>query len=420
MTVHDIRDYGAAVDGQTDDTEAVRAALDATQSGDTVFFPAGVTLVGRGYKRAIRVTASHSGVTLSGTGENSVIKMAGGHSERNQVIYIKGSTDPSDITVENLRIDGNRSNNAHRTTQGLLVWPNGSTSNINVRNVWIDNCSASAFKTTCPDVTVEYSTARNNGHIGFATDVLGETSNPSRIRNVLATGCRQGIDASGGDTIIDGFVIENCTFGMKNTAATTSCDIRHGVFRDCDDVGYRLNAPDPPATPAEISMDQVVSEGNGDWAFRFDANGNFNVGTIEARNCNRAGDSNGQIGFLNAPAVTATEIRSFDSGSGSGIFFTADRDSSINLYRHSGNPGGAVDYWTPGGALTIDSSETVAPSAVTPLNIPTKTMVGAGVDPTADDPPTDDPPAETPDTGAIGDVLSTVAVGYLLDRWLRR
>lgn len=65
-SVFNIKDYGAKVDGTTDDTTAVTAAINAaiTAGGGTVYFPSGVTKIGTLDMSAIATAAN---VTLQGT-----------------------------------------------------------------------------------------------------------------------------------------------------------------------------------------------------------------------------------------------------------------------------------------------------------------------------------------------------------------
>jgi hypothetical protein len=378
MVTHDIRDFGAAVDGQTDDTEAVRSALDAAAPGDTVFFPEGTTRVGDGYKRSVWMDNTHSGITLEGTGEKSVIKQAGGHTNGNQVLYIEADTNPSDITIKNLRVDGNRANNGDRSTQGILAWPPGETKNIEIRNVWVEECSLNAFQADSGGVTMKNCTARHNDVHGFVAGAPNPT-HPIVIEDVLSYDNRMGIDDSCGETRINRFYIRDCLFGMKNTRHTEKTTITNGVIKNCDSVGYRMNIPNHkwPSQRGDVTIDNVVSEGHGDWAFRFDENANFTVGTIVARGCNRNGNKNGQIGLLNDCSVDAKEVRSYDdAGGGAGVFFTAERNSSFETYAHAGNPDGDIYWYNPDGTLSVGTDTN---KRYEDPPVPKESEVGAGI-----------------------------------------
>ncbi|GEM_PF-7069536 len=57
-----VRDFGATGDGDTDDSSAIQAALDATANGGRVFFPLGI------YRITVTLNVSGKGLTLAGEG----------------------------------------------------------------------------------------------------------------------------------------------------------------------------------------------------------------------------------------------------------------------------------------------------------------------------------------------------------------
>lgn len=344
----DIRDFGAEVNGKTDDTEAVREALDAAERGQTVFFPEGTTLVsglgGTGLLSSIQLTDEHSGITLGGVGPGSVIKQTGGHEKNNPVLYVKGDADPKDITIRDLRIDGNRENNADRTTLGFLAWPPGDTENILVENVWVENCSATAFQASTGGVHINHCTARYNTMHGFNPDTSNPRS-PIRVTNVLSHhNDNYGIDDSSGNSYIDGFVVHNCTYGVKNTRDTKKTVIKNGIIRNCETNGYTTNIPNDnwPSHRPNITIDNVLSEGHGNWAFRFSENADYDIGTITARDSNKNGSQPAQIAILDDSLVDATDIRSYQAASGAGLYYNSNRESSIQNYFHLENPAGSL------------------------------------------------------------------------------
>ena len=110
-TVFNVKDYGAAGDGTTDDFTAITATITAaTASGGVVYFPEGTYLT----QSAIQLV---SDLTYRGAGKQSVIKL--GASLNINVIEAQSLTN---VTVENLCVDGNLSN---QTPQGLEIVQNG-------------------------------------------------------------------------------------------------------------------------------------------------------------------------------------------------------------------------------------------------------------------------------------------------------
>jgi len=387
VNVLDIRDFGAEVDGKTDDTEAVRDTLDAASRGDTVFFPAGTTRVGDGYKRSVWMDSTHSGITLKGTGESSIIKQAGGHTANNQVLYIEGDTNPEDITIRDLRVHGNRANNANRTTHGFLAWPAGDTRNILVENVWVENCSATAFQASTGGVRFNRCTARHNTMHGFNPD----TATPRRrieVTNVLSHHNRNyGIDDSSGNSYINGFVVHNCTYGMKNTRDTKQTVIKNGVIRNCDTNGYTVNIPSRkwPSYRPNVTIDNVLSEGHGNWAFRFSANATFDIGAVEARNSNKNQNKPGQVAVVDDSEVKAADLRSYNAVEGAGLFYSSGQDSKIQNFYHTENPAGGI-VGPAAHKLDIVTEQPMSLEDIGTVSVPSVSSVGAREDQVSEKP----------------------------------
>lgn len=79
--VENVTDYGAAGDGTTDDTQAIRDAADAAGPGGTVYFPSGTYLVGSNSRQPFLYPSGGGWDGLTWEGEdnlNTTIKMAGG------------------------------------------------------------------------------------------------------------------------------------------------------------------------------------------------------------------------------------------------------------------------------------------------------------------------------------------------------
>ena len=107
---YNIADYGAAVDGSTDDYLRVDAAIVAAnaQGGGTVFFPEGDTEFGG-------TVTLRTGVNLAGAGKSSKISTSTG-----TVNLFKG-TAVDDIDISNLFMEGGSPENTTDST-GLAIW----------------------------------------------------------------------------------------------------------------------------------------------------------------------------------------------------------------------------------------------------------------------------------------------------------
>ncbi len=107
---YDVRDYGAVGNGVADDRPAIQAAIDAAAAagGGGVYCPEGTYRVtDAGSARCITLK---SNVRLFGAGYGSVLKLADDQPISVRIITSEGSF--TNIAVSNLRLDGNRANQA--------------------------------------------------------------------------------------------------------------------------------------------------------------------------------------------------------------------------------------------------------------------------------------------------------------------
>lgn len=91
--------FGAAGDGQTDDTAAIQAAIDDAPDGGTVFFPPGRYLV---QAAGARILAGRSGLTFAGSGAAVSTLVVGGGSAATRVLELSRD---SNVEVRDLGFD---------------------------------------------------------------------------------------------------------------------------------------------------------------------------------------------------------------------------------------------------------------------------------------------------------------------------
>lgn len=108
-----VRDYGAAGDGATDDTEAMQDAIDAAGNNRAVYFPAGTYLI----SATINL---RPGGAYFGVGAASVIKQANAVNLSRLVAWPDDGVTDRYCAMRDLTIDGNRDNNTGTTTYGLF------------------------------------------------------------------------------------------------------------------------------------------------------------------------------------------------------------------------------------------------------------------------------------------------------------
>ncbi len=135
-----VKDFGAVGDGVTDDTEAIRGALDYINSigGGTVFLPKGT------YRRpdTSRRLYVYSNTTIEGEGDLSVIL----HDDtdfnpRNDLMYINDATN---VTLRNFKVLGTAEQYPNETNQSQCI--NGNPcSKIRIENVAVEGVRYMAF-----------------------------------------------------------------------------------------------------------------------------------------------------------------------------------------------------------------------------------------------------------------------------------
>jgi len=110
QTILDVKQYGAAGDGTTDDTGAIQAAIDAVPSGGgTIIFPPGTYIVAPTRTKGIII---RSNLRIAGSGAQSVIRIKD-HSGDWPSLFSQraGNNTVENVTVEDLTFDSNILNN---------------------------------------------------------------------------------------------------------------------------------------------------------------------------------------------------------------------------------------------------------------------------------------------------------------------
>lgn len=160
---YNVHDFGALGDGTGDDGPAFnRAITTATQQADSgvngpVFVPPGI------YRIATTVSVLSS-VTLLGLGSRSILRLA--PSTVVDAVDVLRSVGTSNIRIRDLRIDGNRANNAVGTAQGIQL--------TNVTDGWISGVEAVSCRGDgvrldgCTRVELTGCKATDNGRHGFS------------------------------------------------------------------------------------------------------------------------------------------------------------------------------------------------------------------------------------------------------------
>ena len=225
----DVTTHGAAGDGVTDDTAAVRLAVDAASPGDTVWFPSG------NYLLADTVELKND-LTIDGHGE---IHSPSGRIVFRAVVTTVGGvdTDPHDISIRNLKFHGN-----FAAGRGCFVLWAHRVTNLNITGIEVDQAVASGHVADlqgCKNVYIAHSIIRGSTGTrpeaeAFQIEYSGMSGSPDKTFPQVynAQAC-------------DGVTIEHCRFepwgnyaapraagshGTRENRQITNIVIRNNVF----------------------------------------------------------------------------------------------------------------------------------------------------------------------------------------------
>jgi len=129
LEVHNVKDFGAIGDGNTDDTGAIQSAIDSAEiDGGIVFVPPGTYLVSPGTGLSMK-----SNVHLLGAGRGSIFKVPNGANITGNLLKVENR---SGVVISDLVLDGNRGEQSGSTNYGLYV---AASQNCKINSVWTES-----------------------------------------------------------------------------------------------------------------------------------------------------------------------------------------------------------------------------------------------------------------------------------------
>jgi hypothetical protein len=240
-----VNDFGAAVDDRTDDSEALRTALDAVNPGGTVVLPPGeirLSAMNKGTdshqlpSAAVPIERPDDGLTIQGAGPGPLgtrLVMDGGHKMNHTGFSIDWDTpdspenEYSGLTVRNLILDGNLSNQDPAGGR----YPNGFGVNIRgqSRGVVFENCLFKDWASVgglmqAPGIRVRNCTFLRNGYgllqdgnhgHGFNVNTGGLDGRVVARNCLFAYNSGQGVDARQGKVTVKNSVFKGNGWGVK-------------------------------------------------------------------------------------------------------------------------------------------------------------------------------------------------------------
>lgn len=349
-----IEDHGGAVDGETDDTDALRAALDAAAPDGTVRLPPGEILIGSGRADAVLLVHRHRGVTIAGAGPGRTrLKMAPGHNSVHRGIVIAPSRkdDLTEVTIRDLTLDGQGLDQNYNIANGIEVQSAGGDGYpLVIRNCVIRDWATNGLQIREPGTRIYDSSLVANGRKqeevtgrdghGVAAFIGSNPYGRTLIQGCLLQGnTGAGADNKGGNMTIRDCVIDDCGYGVKQNDTTNLQIIENTRISNLRTEPGVYNIPQD-RSGGDLILNDVCIENATDPAILFPAGGTISGDRIHVRNTNTDADQP-------AAVVVTDEGREFDvgtlavSGTGTGAALHLENcTGSIDRLVHDDNAGG--------------------------------------------------------------------------------
>jgi hypothetical protein len=389
--VVDIRDHGAAVDGTTDDTEAINQAIAAAAPDGTVALPEGDILIGKYNRIPIRLTEDEGGLTFEGAGPTKTrLLMAGGQTDTHFGIYVKPSSGAavSGLRFKNFTLDGQGLKQNYSIGLGIEVKDTGGPDQpVEIRNCVVRDWAVNGIKLRAPGGRIYDSTISLNGRKreadtgqdghGIDSSLDTDTSDEVVIDGCLIQGnTGAGADNGGGKMTIRNSVIDDCGYAVKQNDDTVRQVIENTRISNIRTEPGIYNIP-PDQVGGTLVLNTVVIE-DVQWSgIDLPAAGKVVGDRLVIRRTNLG--NNQAAGFMirdEGRELNLGEVSVTDTVGGSGVYFQ-NCSGSIDRLVHSGNDGGLG----PTSGVSISSVETGNALDVT---VPTIDQVGATASSTTD------------------------------------
>lgn len=315
---HDIRDFGAAMDGSTDDSAAIMDALRKSASdGGAAYIPKGTSYV-QGYG-AVKMSSKMDGATLVGDGADSVLT-----GNKTMIGFFDSSH--NDVTLANFRIDVTNGDWGIRT-------PNegnnpGTFTNITFDNLWVHGAGNNNVKFeplgTGDNVIAEMRNLSVWNSTKFHGMGIGNHEGTIHISNLLAwnNGNREGegygIDVGGEGVVLDGFILVGNMRGTKTTYDNVRTEYRNGAILNNRINGYNT-APD---ATGEVVFDNVLSRANGGEGFSLGYSSvtvPTKIWAVDNAKNPTASHHEGGVEYHHGVEIDANQMQVYGTENGSGV-----------------------------------------------------------------------------------------------------
>lgn len=382
MSTKDVRDFGARVDGQSDDTDAINDAIAAAGPGDTVYIPAGTARVASDSGSAVSVDDSVAdNVTIAGAGPDTLVEMGDVNDSNNcWCIGVDASGGTiSGLEIRDMRISGNKALNGNKSSFGMEVYPPGDGHDMYIHDVAFIDSSGKGLGINGGTVKLERITATGNTRHGIglrvpsrpwgewavhATDILAENNDGL------------GIDHNGGSARVERFWLENNgQGGAKVPRRAKESWWETGTFVRNRTMGFRFNGDheNQRYTPMRIHLTDVIAREHPYGGFWLGGDVVYDIDRIVSLGNNLDDQQHSNIDVVHDAKLRAKSIYSADAGHGDGMFFSSDGNSTISNYVHANNPHGPISGPNESN-VDIETMETGYPPD---MSLPQKDQLGA-------------------------------------------
>jgi hypothetical protein len=341
-------DFGATVDGTTDDTSAFEKALDAIEPGGTLRLPPGdIVISSKQFEEQAAVLFSESipNLTIEGDGPlRTRINMAAGHENNYIGFRAMDSVDMGGLTFRNLQLNGNWRNQSAQNGFGFEIRGDG------VEPITLENCRISNWGTNGGNLNtnavIRSCDFIGNGRGAARYDRLGHGINVTldalSDETLLVENCLfrnntgAAIDSQRGEITFRNTVVEKSGYGFKHHE-DTYLTVENCKFRDISSRPWYM-IPGRQRLGTVRCIDTVFE--NAGWpAFDFPSPADFRGDNILIVGANQNNERDGSFYARDGGDFDLGRLSIHDSAHGAALELR-DCSGRIDELVHSGNPGG--------------------------------------------------------------------------------
>jgi len=354
-----VTDHGAAGDGSTDDTQAIREAANEAAPDGRVYFPSGTYLVGSNARHAFRYPDDGSWDDLTWEGENfqnTTLMLAGSKDRYHSIfnLYIdssitgatfrqltmdgqqlkqdgrpglaiktgdKGGGINGKVTVEDCHIT-NFVANGIAAEQGTWEVRNCKFSNIGERDHQLEGIASHAISIFCPDFTIENSCFENIWGVDLDISTTGLSGHDVTVNRCVSVGSQE---------VWDGF--------LKVNPGNEVCRVQNTKILGHSSLVIKSNPQD--SSIGRVELDNVLIDGAAWTGVDFPAPGTLSVDQVAIKNVNND-DRRGGGFYTNGMSLDNSgkiSVHNVGSNNDQPAMLLRDGSGSIQEVIHGGTSG---------------------------------------------------------------------------------